>query len=99
MLSALYRDHNGMGTSAKSAAMRLMSLDEALDFYRAVRSFGWNGLGLRAFWTDDNSNYAGLYVAGPLLDKVCFVDHEDYDISPVYRSLTSFLATLLAAIP
>lgn len=46
------------------------------------------------FLTDDNSNYYCLYVDGPLKGMVCYVDHEELDLAPRFRSLSSFINTL-----
>lgn len=97
-LTLLYQNHNG--TSEKSTSIlpfRLMSIAEVTEFNSAVEEFGWAKLGLRVFWCDDNSNYAGLYVKGPLSGCICFIDHSETDLSPVYRSLYSFLVNLIDA--
>lgn len=41
-------------------------------------------------FTDDNSNYAAVYVEGPMKSKICYLDHEETDISPAFRSINSF---------
>ncbi|MBO2011606.1 hypothetical protein [Hymenobacter negativus] len=46
------------------------------------------------FMTDDNSNYWCLYVDGPLKNMVCYLSHEELDLAPRFRSLSSFLDTL-----
>ncbi|AUO05213.1 SMI1/KNR4 family protein [Paenibacillus sp. lzh-N1] len=45
-------------------------------------------------WTDDHSNYVGLYVEGPLAYKLCYINHEETDLSPIYRSAASLIAEL-----
>ncbi len=76
---------------------RLMPIAEAIDFHRIAQCEGWTESGVRVFWSDDNSNYAGFYVTGPLRGRLCYIDHEETDLSPVYRSLRSFLEAMLAA--
>jgi len=93
-LLALYTDHNGMPASKEWLPMRLMSLEEVTDFHQVVLEYGWDLWGLRVFWTDDNSNYAGLYITGPLAGKVCWIDHGEIDPTPVYASVRSFLCVL-----
>src|SRR4051812_266863 len=61
----LYRDHNGAGRWSRFS-LRLMSIKEVLKFHQYVESERWTGLGIRFFWTDDNSNHLGLHVEGPL---------------------------------
>ena len=97
-LLVLYQDHNGMPASKEWLPMRLMSLEEVIDFHKVVLEYGWDLWGLRIFWTDDNSNYAGLYITGPLAGKVCWIDHGEIDPTPVYASVRSFLRTQLEAL-
>jgi hypothetical protein len=94
----LYKNHNGIAKSYNSDArlpFRLMSVAETLEFGKATRKMGWFIYGFRVFWTDDNSNYAGLYVAEPLLDYVCLIYHSEPDFSPVYGSIKDFLQAML----
>ena len=100
-LRALYEDHNGddkTGTKGIYLPLRLMPVSEVIETHHFVKEFGWASQGLRLFWYDGNSNYAGLYVAGALEGRVCFIDHEEPDLAPVYRTLHRFLDTLLAGI-
>lgn len=46
------------------------------------------------FLTDDNSNYYCLYVDGPLKGMVCYLNHEELDLAPRFRSLSSFIDIL-----
>ena len=95
---ALDRDHDGTDDARGDIPLRLMSIDEAIEFhgnsgYLAERG----GREMRTFWTDDNSNYAGLYVEGPLPGRVFVIDHDEVDLSPVYRSAHSFHEVMLDA--
>jgi hypothetical protein len=45
-------------------------------------------------FTDDNSNYAAVYVSGPMKGMICYLDHEETDISPVFRSINSFIQAI-----
>jgi len=49
------------------------------------------------FWTDDNSNYAGVFLAAPLRGRVFFLDHDEPDDAPRFRSIESFCRSTLAA--
>ena len=98
-LRDLYLAYEDTGETDGWAPLRLMPLDEVAMLHSFVEDFGWAARGLRVFWTDDNSNYAGLYVLGPLLGKVCFINHEETDLSPVYASLPSFLAVMASSQP
>lgn len=50
--------------------------------------------GIVPLWTDGHSNYIGLYVKGPLAYRVCYLDHEETDVSPAFRSVESFVEVL-----
>lgn len=41
-------------------------------------------------WTDDNSNYIGVYHQGTLKYRICYINHEETDTSPGFRSISSF---------
>ena len=99
-LRRLYADHDGdeVGGENIRLPLRLLPIAEVIETNQFVQDSGLAAYGLRLFWYDDNSNYAGLYVAGPLSGRVCFLNHEEADLSPVYRTLRSFLSTLLTGI-
>lgn len=48
-------------------------------------------------WTDDNSNFAGVFRGGPLKGFVFLLDHEDEDSTPRFRSTTSLLESMAEA--
>jgi len=82
--------------SAEDGPGRLMKPTEVTRDYDLIQQTGINWRECCPIWTDDNSNYAALYLAGPLHGKMCFLDHEP-DLSPAYRGLSSFLAALNVA--
>lgn len=45
-------------------------------------------------FTDNNSNYVGIYHQGPLRNKVCNLDHEDMNFSPIFHNIASFIASI-----
>lgn len=97
IVMGFYDDHDGMDR-AGSFPMRFMSIFEVVD--RLLHTMAHPQHGFHVFWTDDNSNYAALYIDGPMRGKVCFLDHEMFtgpDWVPQYRSLENFLNTALAA--
>src|SRR5436190_23470064 len=74
-LAALYHHGNGMRPfdygrldeeEASSERFRLMSTREAADEHEDLEPCRVSIAGRRCFWTDDESNYAALYVEGPL---------------------------------
>jgi hypothetical protein len=105
-VAALYLHGNGMmpfdyhrrdENHAEGELFRLMSTQEAADEHAILETCRVSTAGRRCFWTDDESDYAALYVEGPLAGRVCLIWHDDPDVSPVYRSVMSFLAAVAAA--
>lgn len=94
---ALYQDHDGSSSSA-GLAFRLMPVSEVEKSFHAFEKIDFPTHDFRAFWYDDNSNYAGVYVVGPMKCKVCFVDHEETDLSPVFQSVSRFYDSMLQSI-
>jgi hypothetical protein len=45
-------------------------------------------------WKDGQSNYAGVYYKGDLRGKIMFLSHDEPNYSPLFRSITSFLASV-----
>ncbi|WP_407569573.1 SMI1/KNR4 family protein [Deinococcus altitudinis] len=106
-LEAMYRQHNGASAlatdweedraerleedeDAAPAAPRLMSLEEVQDFYTGTNDFLIPEV--RFFWTDDNSNYVGVYVGDILTGAVCFCSHDEQtEVAPIFRTLADFL--------
>jgi hypothetical protein len=79
--------------------MRFLSPSEVIGIMRAVRR-NFPGLldpcaGL--FWTDDNSDYAGVFLDAPLYGRVFFLAHDQPDDTPRFRSVESFCQSMLAA--
>lgn len=72
---------------------RLLSLAEVTQFFEATSDF--MNPEVRFFWTDDQSNYLGVYVAGPLLGAVCLLHHEVPNSSPRFRDVMDFLKAVL----
>src|SRR5205085_1865357 len=50
-------------------------------------------------WSDDNSNFAGLYTDGPLAGWLVKLDHDEPMLAPAWRSVGSFLERLLDSAP
>lgn len=98
---AMYRRCGGIGTRVRtSLPMRpmppadaldtLQLLTDAADTYRPHPE-------ARYLFTDDNSNWGGLFVFGPLRGKLTILDHDVSSGAPRFASLESFLAKLAAA--
>src|SRR5262249_10579703 len=94
-LARIYSATNGT-SGAEDLGMRLLRNDEVLRDSSAIRAhIGLADLDrLFAFWTDDNSNYTAVFLDGPLVGMVGFVDHEEPVPVPVYSSVEAFLTTL-----
>lgn len=105
-LLSLYRDHDGcislaMGMDGMLPA-RLMPIDEALrtnlklgEFYADDPKLG----PLIWLWTDDNSNYVGLYTDGPAAGWLTVLDHEGEYLTPAFRSIRHFMIALIGSAP
>lgn len=98
---AMYRRCGGIGSRVRtSLPMRpmppadaidtLQLLTDAADTYRPHPE-------ARYLFTDDNSNWVGLFVLGPLRGKLTLLDHDVGSGAPRFASLESFLAKLVAA--
>lgn len=78
---------------ARDYILRLLNQEEMaemLEFMSDLDGFQ----DLIPVWTDDNSNYVCIYGRGPLSHRVCYMNHEETDLSPGFRSVGSFLAAL-----
>jgi hypothetical protein len=95
---AIYEDH-GAEESGFELCLRLLSPTEAAQAVVALRGFGvpFEDYELGTFWTDDNSNYAGVFASGRLAGRVFKVDHEETSPEPCWRSVESFYDALLDA--
>ncbi|WP_017426597.1 hypothetical protein [Paenibacillus sp. ICGEB2008] len=77
----------------RKVQLRLLSeqeLAESIEWMAQIEVFKY----IIPLWTDDHSNYVGLYVEGPLAYKLCYINHEETDLSPRYRSTASLIAEL-----
>lgn len=74
--------------------IRLLSFEEATEMYLYINKDD-NISEVFPLWTDDNSNYIGVYMFGALTGKVCFIDHEETDLSPVYPNVETLIKILL----
>lgn len=46
-------------------------------------------------FSDDNSNYVGIYHCGPLEGKIRYLNHEETDLSPGYRNIENLVNNML----
>jgi hypothetical protein len=98
-LRTLYWDHGGIRSRFR-LPMRMLSPTEVADTLLAVRENFPDLLDETAglFWTDDNSNYGGVFLARPLSGRVFFLDHEEPNDAPRFRNVQSFCRSMLGAI-
>lgn len=98
-LVRLYQEYDGIdeADARSSEVFRLMPLIEVLETNEVLREAGmgpyWHDYSMVCFWSDDNSNHAGIYCDGFLAGRVFFLDHDgpySGDLSPVFRSVDSF---------
>jgi hypothetical protein len=96
-LAELYRSYDGVSDCAEEMLFRLMPLDEVIEINERFSSgFEISEVlarhHLRWFWSDDESNYLGMFTDGALAGRISCFDHEGYysgDVSPLFRSLDS----------
>ncbi|MFT9845964.1 HEAT repeat domain-containing protein [Aneurinibacillus sp. REN35] len=77
--------------------IRLMSIQEIVEAVECLSAFEMYRE-IIPLWTDDHSNYVGVYFWGPMQYRVCYINHEETDLSPAFRSVQSF-STLLEQHP
>jgi hypothetical protein len=101
-ISLIYRDHNGSADLPRCGmaqlTARLMPIDEVLDTKRAMVPFAKSLASVGSvtwFWTDDNSNYCGIYTDGPLTGWLTCLNHDEPMLTPAFRSVAAFLKRLL----
>ncbi|WP_195576728.1 HEAT repeat domain-containing protein [Paenibacillus sp. 1001270B_150601_E10] len=82
-----------------SSTIRLLQSDEINNMEELFRQMYPQHLPISWLWTDDNSNYAGVYMDGPMKGMICYLNHEEPDYSPVFQSIDRFLAAILQAGP
>ena len=98
----LYKDHNGSAqvpqARDRKLAARLMPIGEMIATQATLTKVlgGLPAIGPLAWmWSDDNSNYCGVYTGGPLRGWLCILDHEEPILTPAFRSIESFTSRLL----
>jgi hypothetical protein len=77
---------------------RLMPVAEAIEETRKLEEFMGNRsrAGQIAWlWTDDESNWVGVYTSGPLRGWLLLFEHEEPTCTPVWRGVESFLVRWL----
>lgn len=79
--------------------MRMMSTSEVAHTLCTVRKNFPDLLdrGAALFWTDDNSNYAGVFLTEPLRGRPFFLNHDSPNDAPRFRSVEYFCGSLVAA--
>ncbi len=73
--------------------LRLMEFEEIIelaDFISEIEVFQ----DIIPLWTDNNSNYVGLHIQGACKYRVSYINHEKTDLSPGFRSISSFITEL-----
>jgi len=97
-IRTIYEDH-GAEEPRFGLCLRLLSPTEAAEAITALRRLGvpFEDHELGTFWTDDNSNYAGVFAFGQLEGRVFKIDHEETSPAPCWRRVESFYDALLDA--
>lgn len=105
---ALYADHDGVGEHGDHRLFHLMPHESAVEFnaMKEQNSLAFCGEDIfdvegddpaRVFWTDFNSNYAGVLISGPDAGGVFILDHDDPRLAVRFGSVRSFLEALAGA--
>src|SRR5439155_16487417 len=105
-LLLIYRDHDGSvylpSRDPVRRTARLMPIAEVLRTKQEMAPFAKDlpaeGC-VTCFWTDDNSNYCGIYTDGPLSGWLTCLNHDEPMLTPAFRSVVAFLKRLLASAP
>ena len=98
-VSRLYQDHDGSDVvpsrGKRSLVARLMPLSEVGETCSTLSECEFPKVGsILWLWTDDNSNYCGVYADGPLRGWICVLNHEEPMLTPAFRATASFLSRL-----
>jgi hypothetical protein len=103
---SFYRNHDGSAQRLCRGDIwlpaRPMPIGEVLETRATMEGLGYNLSAVGTvilFWTDDNSNYLGVYMDGLLRGWLVCLDHEEPMLTPAFRSLGSFMTSLLASAP
>jgi hypothetical protein len=85
-IRAIYEGHRAEEPGLDLCLRLLTPTDAARDIV-ALRQFGvpFEDHELGTFWTDDNSNYAGVFASGSLAGRVFKLDHEETRPEPSCR--------------
>lgn len=96
-IAALYLSYDGVSRPVNRSPFRLMPLEEVVYCNETFQS-GFEisevlqKYHLRWFWTDDESNYLGMFMDGALQGMIAIFDHDGAysgDESPLFRNLKS----------
>lgn len=102
----LYCIHNGSKECPRRgnvwAPARLFPVDEAIETNADCADYldGMPKVGnVVLLWSDDNSNYLGVYTSGLLTGWLTILDHEEPAMVPAYRNVNAFYERLIATLP
>nr|WP_018883936.1 hypothetical protein [Paenibacillus massiliensis] len=81
------------GLHTEESRLRPLSSEEITEMVSVLQ--GMTGFEeLLPLWTNDHSDYIGVYASGILRGKVCHISHEETDLSPGFRSVETFLTAV-----
>jgi hypothetical protein len=106
LVEALYRDFDGCAQArmkhCMAQGMRPMPIDEVLQMSPILNEYSEDaGCWLDSIvwlWTDDNSNYFGLYTQGPCAGFAVRLMHDDWDLSPTHRDAEELFGAIVTAL-
>ncbi|WP_231505535.1 HEAT repeat domain-containing protein [Paenibacillus massiliensis] len=81
------------GLHTEESRLRPLSSEEITEMVSVLQ--GMTGFEeLLPLWTNDHSDYIGVYASGILRGKVCHISHEETDLSPGFRSVETFFTAV-----
>ncbi len=81
------------GLYTEGSRLRPLSTEEITEMISVLQ--GMTGFEeLLPLWTNDHSDYIGVYASRILRGKVCHISHEETDLSPGFRSVETFLTAV-----
>ncbi|HEY3445125.1 MAG TPA: SMI1/KNR4 family protein [Myxococcales bacterium] len=102
-VATLYRDHDGSNAALRSRTGRLcariLPIKDAIAANAGLAdALSAEPLPGRVLWfsSDDNSNYVGIFLDGPLAGWVTALDHDEPEYTPAFRSVSTSLNRLVS---
>lgn len=93
-IEALYNDHNGQKPYGLWE-YRLMTVKEAVEVANIPELIPVANV--RLFWTNDNSDFIGVALSGPLRGLIALTEHDGEPLRLMYRTIESLYSDMMTA--